>query len=128
MIVQIYEIQTPEEAAMLERLGVDHIGVLVGDGAFPRELSTDRASAIFAAEVPSSSWPSSSMATCAISGISRPAASRTASTASRLAPAVAHRPIGPCANTATESVAWMGWERNREDERGFDKCRAKPQG
>ena len=24
MIVQIYEIQTPEEAAMLERLGVDH--------------------------------------------------------------------------------------------------------
>jgi pyridoxal biosynthesis lyase PdxS len=49
MMVQIYEIQTPEEAAMLERLGVDHIGVLVGDGAFPRELSTDRASAIFAA-------------------------------------------------------------------------------
>ena len=52
MIVQIYEIQTPEEAAMLERLGVDHIGVLVGDGAFPRELSTDRASAIFAALPP----------------------------------------------------------------------------
>jgi phosphoribosylanthranilate isomerase len=52
MIVQIYEIQTPEEAAMLERLGVDHIGVLVGDDAFPRELSTDRASAIFAALPP----------------------------------------------------------------------------
>jgi phosphoribosylanthranilate isomerase len=52
MIVQIYEIQTPEEAAMLERLGVDHIGVLVGDGAFPRELSTDRASVIFAALPP----------------------------------------------------------------------------
>ena len=41
------------------------------------------ASAMFAAEVPSSSVPSSSIATCAISGISRPAASRTASTASR---------------------------------------------
>jgi phosphoribosylanthranilate isomerase len=52
MIVQIYEIQTPEEAAMLERLGVDHIGVLVGDGAFPRELSTDRALAIFGALPP----------------------------------------------------------------------------
>ena len=30
-------------------LGVDHIGVLVGDGAFPRELSTGQANAIFAA-------------------------------------------------------------------------------
>ncbi len=49
MLVQIYEVQTPEEAVALARLGVDHIGVLVGDGAFPRELTTDRASAIFAA-------------------------------------------------------------------------------
>ena len=47
MLVQIYEVQTPEEAVALARLGVDHIGVLVGDGAFPRELTTDRASAIF---------------------------------------------------------------------------------
>ena len=38
MLVQIYEVATPEEAAALSRLGVDHIGVLVGDGAFPREL------------------------------------------------------------------------------------------
>ena len=52
MLVQIYEVQTPEEAVALARLGVDHIGVLVGDGAFPRELSTDRASAIFAALPP----------------------------------------------------------------------------
>ena len=49
MLVQIYEVRTPEEAVALARLGVDHIGVLVGDGAFPRELTTDRASAIFAA-------------------------------------------------------------------------------
>jgi phosphoribosylanthranilate isomerase len=49
MLVQIYEVQTPEEAAALVRIGVDHIGVLVGDGAFPRELSTERARAIFAA-------------------------------------------------------------------------------
>jgi phosphoribosylanthranilate isomerase len=49
MLVQIFEVQTPEEAAALVRLGVDHIGVLVGDGAFPRELSTTRTDAIFAA-------------------------------------------------------------------------------
>lgn len=49
MLVQIYEVQTPEEAVALARLGVDHIGVLVGDGGFPRELTTDRASALFAA-------------------------------------------------------------------------------
>jgi len=49
MLVQIYEVQTPEEAAALVLLGVDHIGVLVGDGVFPRELSIARTNAIFAA-------------------------------------------------------------------------------
>jgi phosphoribosylanthranilate isomerase len=49
MPVQIYEVQTPEEARALAALGVDHIGVLVGDGAFPRELSIAQATAIFAA-------------------------------------------------------------------------------
>ena len=49
MLVQIYEIQTPEEARALAGLGVDHIGVLVGDGAFPRELSIAQTNAIFAA-------------------------------------------------------------------------------
>jgi phosphoribosylanthranilate isomerase len=52
MLVQIYEVQTPEEALALAGLGVDHIGVLVGDGAFPRELSTARTRAIFAAVPP----------------------------------------------------------------------------
>jgi phosphoribosylanthranilate isomerase len=33
----------------VSRLGVDHIGVLVGDGAFPRELPPERAREIFAA-------------------------------------------------------------------------------
>ena len=56
MIVQIYEVQTPEEAVGLARLGVDHIGVLVGNSAFPRELTTDRASAIFAALPPGTNW------------------------------------------------------------------------
>jgi phosphoribosylanthranilate isomerase len=49
MLVQIFEVQTPEEAAALVRVGVDHIGVLVGDGAFPRELSITQTKAIFAA-------------------------------------------------------------------------------
>jgi phosphoribosylanthranilate isomerase len=52
MLVQIFEVQSPAEAAALARLGVDHIGVLVGDGAFPRELSAERAGAIFAAVPP----------------------------------------------------------------------------
>jgi phosphoribosylanthranilate isomerase len=49
MLVQIYEVQTPEEGVALARLGVDHIGVLVGDGKFPRELPAARAKAIFTA-------------------------------------------------------------------------------
>src|SRR5215469_12551987 len=52
MLVQIYEAQTPSEAAALAALGVDHIGVLVGDGAFPRELPAARAGDIFAATPP----------------------------------------------------------------------------
>jgi phosphoribosylanthranilate isomerase len=49
MLVQIYEVQTPVEAVALARLGADHLGVLVGDGALPRELSAGEAKAIFAA-------------------------------------------------------------------------------
>jgi phosphoribosylanthranilate isomerase len=52
MLVQIFEVRTPQEAAALARLGVDHIGVLVGDGAFPRELPVAQARAIFAAVPP----------------------------------------------------------------------------
>jgi phosphoribosylanthranilate isomerase len=49
VLVQIFEVQNPEEALALAQLGVDHIGVLVGDGRFPRELSPALAKAIFAA-------------------------------------------------------------------------------
>ena len=49
MIVQIYEVSTPEEAAAISSFGADHIGVLVGDGAFPREQSINRAKEIFRA-------------------------------------------------------------------------------
>jgi len=49
MLVQIYEISSPEQARALGELGVDHIGVLVGDGSFPREQPIDRARLIFSA-------------------------------------------------------------------------------
>jgi len=49
MIVQIYEVASPEEAVAMAQAGVDHVGVLVGPGDFPRELSPSLAQAIFAA-------------------------------------------------------------------------------
>ena len=49
MIVQIYEVTTPAEARALGALGVDHIGVLVGEGSFPREQTIEKAREIFAA-------------------------------------------------------------------------------
>jgi phosphoribosylanthranilate isomerase len=38
MLTQIYEISSPEEARSISEIGVDHIGVLVGNGEFVREL------------------------------------------------------------------------------------------
>ncbi|HJU15378.1 MAG TPA: phosphoribosylanthranilate isomerase [Stellaceae bacterium] len=49
MIVQVYEVRSAAEAAALAACGVDHIGVLVGFGAFPRELDPAAARAVFAA-------------------------------------------------------------------------------
>jgi phosphoribosylanthranilate isomerase len=54
MLVQIYEVTSPEEASALAELGVNHIGVLVGDGEFPREQSIQAAKRIFSAIPPSS--------------------------------------------------------------------------
>ncbi len=54
MLVQIYEISSPREANALGDLGVDHIGVLVGDASFPRERTIHHARLIFSA-IPSTS-------------------------------------------------------------------------
>ena len=54
MIVQIYEVTTAAEARVLGGMGVDHIGVLVGDGSFPREQTIENAREIFTA-IPSRS-------------------------------------------------------------------------
>jgi phosphoribosylanthranilate isomerase len=49
MLVQIYEVRSAAEAMAVAACGVDHIGVLVGFGAFPREVGPVAAKAIFAA-------------------------------------------------------------------------------
>jgi phosphoribosylanthranilate isomerase len=54
MLTQIYEASTPSEADTISSMGIDHVGVLVGDGTFQRERSTREASAILAAIRPSS--------------------------------------------------------------------------
>ena len=49
MLIQIYEIQDPSEAREVSDAGVDHVGVLVGTGAFPREVSVENAREILRA-------------------------------------------------------------------------------
>ena len=52
MLTQIYEISSAQEAAAISAMGVDHIGVLVGDGRFPREQSPTSAVGIAASIAP----------------------------------------------------------------------------
>ena len=47
MIVQIYEITSPEEAIRVANMGVDHIGVVVGDGKDENEVRPYKARDIF---------------------------------------------------------------------------------
>jgi phosphoribosylanthranilate isomerase len=48
MLTQIYEVSAPEEARAISEIGVDHIGVLVGRGEFPREIPVDEAAMVAA--------------------------------------------------------------------------------
>jgi len=48
MLTQIYEVSSAGEAAALSEMGVDHIGVLIGEGSFPREQSLSAAAEIAA--------------------------------------------------------------------------------
>jgi phosphoribosylanthranilate isomerase len=54
MLTQIYEISTTEEAQAISAIGVDHIGILVGNGEFPREQSLETAAIISGAVRPPS--------------------------------------------------------------------------
>ena len=52
MLTQIYEISSPAEARSISAIGVDHIGVLVGRGEFPREQPMANAARIASAILP----------------------------------------------------------------------------
>ena len=56
MLTQVYEISTSEEASAISAIGVDHIGVLVGDGRFPREMPIAAAAEVGAAIAPPSKF------------------------------------------------------------------------
>lgn len=49
MLTQIYEISSTDEARAVSEIGIDHVGVLVGDGEFLREQPLARAAEIAAA-------------------------------------------------------------------------------
>jgi phosphoribosylanthranilate isomerase len=49
MLTQIYEVSTPDEALRISKIGIDHVGVLVGNGEFSRELSVEAARKVAAA-------------------------------------------------------------------------------
>ncbi len=51
MLTQIYEISSPDEARGVSEIGIDHVGVLVGDGEFPREQPLSQAAETAAAIV-----------------------------------------------------------------------------
>jgi len=56
MLTQIYEVSTAEEASAISAMGVDHVGVLVGDGQFPREHPVSSAATISSAIIPPSKF------------------------------------------------------------------------
>jgi phosphoribosylanthranilate isomerase len=56
MLTQLYEISAPEEALAISRIGVHHIGILVGNGEFPRELPGEAAAKVAAGIRPPSKF------------------------------------------------------------------------
>lgn len=54
VLTQIYEVSSPSEARSIAEIGVDHIGLKVGTGQFPREFSVADAAKVAAAIPPPS--------------------------------------------------------------------------
>jgi len=54
MLTQIYEISAPEEALAISQIGIEHIGILMGNGEFPRKQSLEAAAEITGAVRPPS--------------------------------------------------------------------------
>lgn len=86
MLTQIYEVQTAEAADAVSAIGVDHVGVLVGWGDFPREIGLSQATVVGAAVRPGSKF-------CALFlGAEVPLIERMAKA---LAPAILHLGAAP---------------------------------
>ena len=49
MLTQVYEVSEPAEGTAISSIGIDHVGVLVGEGEFPREQTMEAAERIAAA-------------------------------------------------------------------------------
>jgi phosphoribosylanthranilate isomerase len=76
MLTQIYEVSTTKEASDISAMGVSHVGVLVGDGRFPRELPVSSAAKIGSAIMPPSKF-SALFLTSDITLIAEPTAAPT---------------------------------------------------
>lgn len=50
MLTQVYEAATPDDARRMCEIGIDHVGLIIGSGEYPRELPFDQAVEI-AAEI-----------------------------------------------------------------------------
>lgn len=86
MLTQVYEVTSATEAAALCEIGVDHIGVLVGDGSFPREQSLQAA-----VEIASSIRPPSTLSALFLSSD----LALIARTVRELAPPIVHLGAAP---------------------------------
>ena len=96
MLTQIYEVSSPDEARSIAAIGVDHIGVKVGAGEFPRELSV-AAAATIAAAVPHPSKVSALFLTSDTALI--------AAWANALKPAIVHLGARPEAMSVDDVIA-----------------------
>jgi phosphoribosylanthranilate isomerase len=86
MLTQIYEVSTPGEARAIAAIGIAHIGILVGNGEFPRELPLGEAVKV-ASAVPPPARVSALFLTADVSLIEEWAA--------RLGPAIVHLGAAP---------------------------------
>src|SRR4051812_30773632 len=86
MLTQIYEVSTREEAQAISAIGVAHMGILVGNGEFPRELPLEEA-----AEVASAVLPPAKVSTLFLTAD----AALIADWAARLGPSIVHLGAAP---------------------------------
>lgn len=111
MIVQIYEVRSPDEARRLAAAGVDHVGVLAGPGRYPRELPAGEARRILEAVPPEGRRVALTLA---------PSEDEAAALARELRPDILH--VG----TAPERIGTEGLRRLRAALPGVRLMRSLP--